>query len=115
MKIGVFTVAVNPPSDETSPLTVSPFGSGAFWSWASAGRPVRPTMSKLAAATMETLLIIGALPRWTCELQIGGSGRSAVSAGLLSRASGARNPAGLRGGKQRLFANVKVRLTRGGR
>ena len=29
-KSGAFTVAVNPPSEVTSPLTVTPFGSGAF-------------------------------------------------------------------------------------
>src|SRR6266542_7096143 len=75
MKRGVLTVAENPPSDVTSPLTLTPFGSAAFWSWASAGRPVKPITSKLAAAAINVLVIIGALPGRRCEVLVVGSTR----------------------------------------
>src|SRR6266545_7943424 len=72
---GVFTVAANPPSDVTRPLTLTPFGSGGFWSWAAAGRPVKPITSKLAAAAINVLVIIGALPGRRCEVLVVGSTR----------------------------------------
>src|SRR6266545_2286046 len=69
---GVFTVAANPPSDVTMPITLTPLGSGGFWAWASAGRLARPRTTKLAAAAMETLVIIGAPPRnrVSCSLPV---------------------------------------------
>src|SRR3989442_15820243 len=70
MKMGVLTVAENPPSDVTSPLTLTPIGSAAFWSWASAGRPVKPITSKLAAAAINVLVIMGALPGRRCEVLV---------------------------------------------
>jgi len=47
------------------PMILIPFGSGGFgaWAWASAGTLARPTTSKLAAATMETFMVIDALSR----------------------------------------------------
>ena len=59
----MFTVAANPPSDVTSPLIVTPFGSAGFWSWALAGRLTRPTTSTLAAAAMHAFVIIRCAPQ----------------------------------------------------
>src|SRR3989454_11268016 len=75
MNMGVLTVAENPPSEVTSPLTLTPFGSAAFWSWASAGKPVKPITSKLAAAAINVLGIIGALPGRSGEVLVVGSTR----------------------------------------
>src|SRR5438445_5989019 len=67
-KSGSFTVAENPPSEVTSPLALTPLGSGTFWSWASAGRLAGPTTSTLASAAIIALVIIGVLSRRRCEL-----------------------------------------------
>jgi len=67
-KSGAFTVAENAPSEVTSPLVLTPLGSGTFWSWASAGRLAWQTTSRLASAAIIVLVIIGVLSRRSCEL-----------------------------------------------
>ena len=59
-----------------APRVVIPFGSGAFWSWASAGRLARPTTSKLAAAAIHALVIIGVLSWRKDELSVDWSRRA---------------------------------------